>query len=71
MGVLSRDPEGRPVQYRGVTIDITREKEHDALYAALQNEAASLDTIHEMLGSGRWTMDFIDFRCLSIYDIFV
>ncbi|MBR2706663.1 MAG: PAS domain-containing protein [Mogibacterium sp.] len=44
MGVLSRDPEGRPVQYRGVTIDITREKEHDALYAALQNEAASLDT---------------------------
>jgi len=58
MGVLSRDPEGRPVQYRGVTIDITRQKEHDALYAALQNEAASLDTIHEMLGSGKWTMDF-------------
>ena len=33
-------------------------KEHDALYAELQNEAASLDTIHEMLGSGKWTMDF-------------
>ena len=32
--------------------------ERDALYAQLQNEAASLDTIHEMLGSGRWTMDF-------------
>ena len=58
MGILSRDPEGRPVQYRGVTIDITREKEHDALYAALHNEAASLNTIHEMLGSGKWTMDF-------------
>ncbi|MDO5476104.1 MAG: response regulator [Eubacteriales bacterium] len=57
-GILSRDLEGRPVQYRGVTIDITKEKEHDALYAALQNEAASLDTIHEMLGSGKWTMDF-------------
>ena len=57
-GVISRDPEGRPLQYRGVTIDITQEKEHDALYAALQNEAASLDTIHEMLGSGKWTMDF-------------
>ena len=57
-GMLSRDSEGRPVQYRGVTIDITHEKEHDALYAALQNEAASLDTIHEMLGSGKWTMDF-------------
>ena len=57
-GVLSRDPEGRPVQFRGVTIDITQEKEHDALYAELQNEAASLDTIHEMLGSGKWTMDF-------------
>ena len=57
-GLLSRDPEGRPVQYRGVTIDITHEKEHDALYVALQNEAASLDTIHEMLGSGKWTMDF-------------
>ena len=56
--ILSRDPEGRPAQYRGVTIDITNEKEHDALYAALQNEAASLDTIHEMLGSGKWTMDF-------------
>ena len=58
MGILSRDPEGRPMQYRGVTIDITQQKEHDALYAALQNEAASLDTIHEMLGSGKWTMDF-------------
>ena len=57
-GLLSRDPEGRPVQYRGVAIDITQEKEHDALYAELQNEAASLDTIHEMLGSGKWTMDF-------------
>ena len=58
MGILSRNPEGRPTQYRGVTIDITQAKEHDALYDALQNEAASLDTIHEMLGSGKWTMDF-------------
>ena len=58
MGVLSRDPESRPMQYKGVTIDITQEKEHDALYLELQNEAASLDTIHEMLGSGKWTMDF-------------
>ena len=57
-GMLSRDPEGRPIQYRGVTIDITKEKEHDALYAALHNEATSLNTIHEMLGSGKWTMDF-------------
>ena len=57
-GILSRDPEGRPLQYRGVTIDVTQIKEHDALYAELQNEAASLDTIHEMLGSGKWTMDF-------------
>jgi len=48
-GILYRDPEGRPVQFKGVTIDITREKEHDALYDALQNEAASLNTIHEML----------------------
>ena len=56
--VLSRDSEGRPLQYRGVTIDVTKEKEHDALYAQLENEAASLDTIHEMLGSGKWTMDF-------------
>ena len=58
MGVLSRDPEGRLMQYKGVTIDITQEKEHDVLYVELQNEAASLDTIHEMLGSGKWTMDF-------------
>ena len=57
-GMLSRDPEGRPLQYRGVTIDITQMKEHDVLYTELQNEAASLDTIHEMLGSGKWTMDF-------------
>ena len=57
-GMLSRDSEGRPLQYRGVTIDITKEKEHDTLYAELQNEAASLNTIHEMLGSGKWTMDF-------------
>ena len=57
-GFLSRDQEGRPLEFRGVTIDITGEKEHDALYIALQNEAASLDTIHEMLGSGKWTMDF-------------
>ena len=58
MGALSRDSEGRPIQYRGVTIDITQQKEHDALYRALQNETATLDTIHEMLGSGKWTMDF-------------
>ena len=57
-GMLSRDSEGRLLQYRGVTIDITKEKAHDALYAELQNEAASLNTIHEMLGSGKWTMDF-------------
>ena len=57
-GILGRDSEGRPSQYRGVTIDITQMKEHSALYNALQNEAASLNTIHEMLGSGKWTMDF-------------
>ena len=57
-GMLNRDSEGRLLQYRGVTIDITKEKEHDAMYAELQNEAASLNTIHEMLGSGKWTMDF-------------
>ena len=57
-GLISRDPEGRPMQYRGVTIDITKEKERDTLYVAMQNEAASLDTIHAMLGSGKWTMDF-------------
>ena len=37
---------------------ITESQEREALYAQLQNEAASLDTIHEMLGSGKWTMDF-------------
>ena len=57
-GILYRDSEGRPEQCRGVAIDITKVKEHDALYAELQYEAASLDTIHEMLGSGKWTMDF-------------
>ena len=57
-GMLSRDSEGRPLQYRGVTIDISQMKEHDALYTELQNEAAFLDTIHEMLESGKWTMDF-------------
>ena len=57
-GVLTRDDEGRPQCYRGVTIDITREKEHDALYEKLQREAASLSTIHEMLDSGKWTMTF-------------
>ena len=57
-GMLNRDSEGKLLQYRGVTIDISKEKEHDALYAELQNEAASLNTIHEMLGSGKWTMDF-------------
>ena len=57
-GMLTRDPDGRPLQYKGVVIDITNEKMHDALYDELQNEAASLDTIHEMLGSGKWSMDF-------------
>ena len=46
------------VAVQRLTIDITKEKAHDALYAELQNEAASLNTIHEMLGSGKWTMDF-------------
>ena len=58
IGIVSRDSEGRPMQFKGVTIDITSEKEHDALYNELHNEARSLDTIHEMLGSGKWTMDF-------------
>ena len=57
-GMLSRDSENRPLQYRGVTIDITDIKEHDVLYAEVLNEAAALNTIHEMLGSGKWTMDF-------------
>ena len=57
-GILYRDAEGKPVQFRGVTIEISREKELDTLYAQLQNESASLNTIHEMLGSGKWTMDF-------------
>ena len=57
-GMLSRDSEGRPLQCRGVTIDITRMKEHDDLYIELQNEAASLNTIHEMLGpaNGQWIL---------------
>ena len=37
---------------------VNDEKERDDLYAELQNEAAALDTIHEMLGSGKWTMDY-------------
>ena len=57
-GILYRDAEGKPVKLRGVTIEISREKELDTLYAQLQNESASLNTIHEMLGSGKWTMDF-------------
>ena len=57
-GVPYRDPDGRLTQCRGVTIDITQMKELDTLYAQLQNESASLNTIHEMLGSGKWTMDF-------------
>ncbi len=37
---------------------VTESTKHDSLYAHLQNEAAALATIHEMLGSGKWTMDF-------------
>ncbi len=58
MGHLFRDPDGRPEKFLGVTIDITESKKLDTLYGELQNEAASLNTIHEMLGSGKWTMDF-------------
>ena len=58
MGRIVRDTDGRPLECKGVTIDITEAREHDALFNALQNEAASLNTIHEMLGSGKWTMDF-------------
>ena len=58
MGRLTRDEQGVPLRYNGVTIDITKLKEHDALYSALQKETASLDTVHEMLGSGKWSMDF-------------
>jgi PAS domain S-box-containing protein len=56
--LLYRDQTGRPLQYRCAAVDITKEKERDLLNIALHNEAASLDTIHEMLGSGKWTMDF-------------
>ena len=40
-GILTRDSERRPLQFRGVTIDVTRIKERDALYTELQNEAAA------------------------------
>ena len=58
MGLVTRDGAGKPLQLNGVTIDITEVKENGALYAQLQYEAPALDTIHEMLGSGKWTMDF-------------
>ena len=58
MGRVVREADGRPLECKGVTIDITESREHDMLFSALQNEAASLNTIHEMLGSGKWTMDF-------------
>ena len=51
----------------------TESNERDALYAQLRNEAASLDTIHEMLGSGKWTMDFDEsgaMTCVSWSDEF-
>ncbi len=55
----SNDEKDRQMtEEQAAAIDITQEKDHDALYAELQNEAASLNTIHEMLGSGKWTMDF-------------
>ena len=37
---------------------VNDEKERDALYEALKHESSELDTIHEMLGSGKWTMNF-------------
>ena len=37
---------------------INDEKERDALYEALKHESSELDTIHEMLGSGKWSMNF-------------
>ena len=58
LGHLYRTADGKPEKYQGVTIDISESKEMDGLYEELRNEAASLDTIHEMLGSGKWTMDF-------------
>jgi PAS domain S-box-containing protein len=58
MGRLTRNEKGIPLRYNGVTIDITKLKEYDAMYSALQKETASLDTVHEMLGSGKWSMDF-------------
>ena len=58
MGRLTRNEQGIPLRYNGVTIDITKLKEYDAMYSALEKETASLDTVHEMLGSGKWSMDF-------------
>ena len=37
---------------------VSQAKEFNALYEKLHHEAAALNTIHEMLGSGKWTMDF-------------
>ena len=37
---------------------VSQAKEYNALYEKLHHEAAALNTIHEMLGSGKWTMDF-------------
>ena len=50
--IMQTDAKGQRMEHT------TESKDRDALYAQLQNEAASLDTIHAMLGSGKWTMDF-------------
>lgn len=65
MGKLQRDEKGRPLRFLGLTVNITKQHEYDQMvaqneraYEALRHEVAQMDVVHEMLGSGRWSMDF-------------
>ena len=58
MGDVARRPDGSPIRFFGVFVDITERKERAAAEEAARRERESLRILHGMLNSGPWYMDF-------------
>ncbi len=67
-GDVTRRPDGTPVKFFGVFFDITDKKEHDALererqkaLEELEQANSAMNTIHEVLDSGLWSIQYNSF----------
>ncbi|SDB07053.1 hybrid sensor histidine kinase/response regulator [Eubacterium oxidoreducens] len=75
MGDVIRTPDGKPVRFYGVFLDITDQKERAQLeqerLEAMQkarNASEEMTTIYATLGSASWNMEFDEhYQCMNVY----